>query len=139
MLVDVGFWLLVDVGWPDTRLESPYSGTNSVLNRCDSKKTFKIGVLAFSSGRLTAWASRETVFRGPPAANAGTAARLGPLDFGRLELGGAEACLCASLSAIVLRNREKFVDHPWRQPRGKSVVNLPQMPPPGGGICMGVD
>jgi len=28
---------------------------------------------------------------------------------------------------------------PWRQPRGKSQVNLPQMPPDSGGICMGVD
>ena len=28
---------------------------------------------------------------------------------------------------------------PWRQPEGKSHVNLPQMPLPKGGICMGVD
>ena len=28
---------------------------------------------------------------------------------------------------------------PWRQPRGKSQVNLPQMPPDSGGICMEVD
>ena len=28
---------------------------------------------------------------------------------------------------------------PWRQPRGKSYVNLPQIPPDSGGICMGVD
>jgi len=28
---------------------------------------------------------------------------------------------------------------PWRQPRGKSAVNLPQMPPDSGGMCMGVD
>ena len=28
---------------------------------------------------------------------------------------------------------------PWMQPRGKSQVNLPQMPPDPGGICMGVD
>ena len=28
---------------------------------------------------------------------------------------------------------------PWRQPRGKSQVNLQQMPPDSGGICMGVD
>jgi len=28
---------------------------------------------------------------------------------------------------------------PWRQPRGKSSVDLPQMPPDSGGICMGVD
>ena len=31
------------------------------------------------------------------------------------------------------------VEPPWRQPRGKSYVNLPQMPPDSGGICMGVD
>jgi len=30
-------------------------------------------------------------------------------------------------------------DPPWRQPRGKSQVNLPQMPPDSGGICMAVD
>ena len=28
---------------------------------------------------------------------------------------------------------------PWRQPRGKSQGNLPQMPPPEGGVCMGFD
>ena len=28
---------------------------------------------------------------------------------------------------------------PWRQPRGKSQVNLPQMLPPGSSIRMGVD
>ena len=28
---------------------------------------------------------------------------------------------------------------PWRQPRGKSQVNLPQMLPLRGSICMGVD
>ena len=27
---------------------------------------------------------------------------------------------------------------PWRQPRGKSYVDLSQMPPDSGGICMGV-
>jgi len=30
-------------------------------------------------------------------------------------------------------------DPPWRQSMGKSQVNLPQMPPDSGGICMGVD
>ena len=28
---------------------------------------------------------------------------------------------------------------PWRQPKGKSEVNLPQMPPDSGSICMAVD
>jgi hypothetical protein len=28
---------------------------------------------------------------------------------------------------------------PWRQPRGKSWVNLRQMPPDSGGVCVGVD
>ena len=28
---------------------------------------------------------------------------------------------------------------PWRQPRGKSYVNLQQMPPDSGGTCTGVD
>ena len=36
-----------------------------------------------------------------------------------------------------LRGRRELP--PWRQPRGKSEVNLPQMPPDSGGICMGVD
>ena len=34
---------------------------------------------------------------------------------------------------------ERLVLPPWRQPRGKSQVNLPKMPPLRGGICMGVD
>jgi len=38
--------------------------------------------------------------------------------------------------------RDKYfarIKPPWRQPRGKSEVNLPHMPPDSGGICMGVD
>ena len=31
------------------------------------------------------------------------------------------------------------VHPPWRQPRGKSYFNLPQMPPDSSGICVGVD
>ena len=34
---------------------------------------------------------------------------------------------------------QPFTKPPRRQPRGKFQVNLPQMPPESGGVCMGVD
>ena len=37
------------------------------------------------------------------------------------------------------RSNTKALIPPCRQPRGKSQVNLPQMPPDFGGICVGVD
>ena len=51
-------------------------------------------------------------------------------------------CICffvdCLLWAIFARLRGMSMP-PWRQPRGKSYVNLPQMLPPGGSIGMGVD
>ena len=37
------------------------------------------------------------------------------------------------------RKRHLSYPPPWRQPGGRSLVNLPQMPPDSGGICMIID
>ena len=43
------------------------------------------------------------------------------------------ACVALYSTYVILRTRE-VTSSPWRQPRGKSQVNLPQMLSPGGGI-----